>query len=248
MTAPRLAITTTAGRRYEHPLTGEVVPSVTTVIGAGIPKPALVPWAARMAAEHAVSNWLRLSSVPVQARVNEIKGAHEVYTEERANVGDIVHDLVDCWSSGVPFPEWDKEVDKFATQFIAFMIAKRPVFTENEVTLWSRRYGYAGTADWIARMDGRLILGDVKTGKRVYPEVGLQLSALEHADFILREDGREEPLPGIEGLAALHIRPRSWKLIPVYESGECFSAFLAAKKVMEWGLETAPNVFQGDMT
>lgn len=244
MTAPKLAVTDpkTGSRKYRHPITREHVPSVTTVIKGGIPKPALIPWAAKMAAEHAVANWLRLSAVPHEARINEIKTAYKEYTEKAADRGDIVHSLIECWSTGQPYPDWPKDVELFVDQFISFMAMERPEFIENEVTVWSNTYGYAGSADFIARIKGKVVLGDVKTGRRVYPEVGLQLAALANADFILREDGSEEPLPDIDGLVALHVRPRSWNLIPVYEADACFEAFLAAKRVMEWERNTSGNV------
>jgi hypothetical protein len=243
MTKPVLSITASDGSRmYQHPLTREQVPSVTTIIKAGIPKPALVPWAAKMAAEHACANWLRLSKLPHEERILEIKNAHRVYTEKTADVGDVVHELVDCWSTGRAYPEWPKEVEKFADQFINFMIAKRPVFIENEVTLWSRTHGYAGSADFIAMIDRKVILGDVKTGRNVYPEVGLQLAALGHADFILRPDGTETPLPEIDDYAALHVRPRSWNLVHVNEIDGCFQAFLAAKQILDWERTIANKV------
>lgn len=243
MTAPRLAHEDEDGRRYyRHPRTLEQVPSVTRCIEGGIPKPALVNWAAKMAAEHAVANWLRLSSLGPEDRMSEIKTAHQRYAEKKADLGDIVHKLIECWSTNEPFPELAKEVSSYADSFISFCMAKRPKFIENEVTVWSRTHGYAGTADFIAVIEKKLVLGDTKTGRRLYPETGLQLSALAYADFIIREDGSEEPLPPIEELAALHIRPRSWNLAPVTHAGECFDAFLAAKGVMEWQENVARSV------
>src|ERR1700722_16569904 len=98
MTDPKLANTSSNGdRTYQHARTHEVVPSVTTVIKNGIPKPALMPWAAKMAAEHADANWYRLSKLPPTERVNEIKGAYKVYTEKAANLGTTVHKLIECW-------------------------------------------------------------------------------------------------------------------------------------------------------
>jgi hypothetical protein len=243
MTNPKLSITTASGdRRYQHPLTRERVPSVTTVIKGGLPKPFLVPWAAKMAAEHATANWLRLSKMPHDERVYEIKNAHKVYAEKAADLGNIVHKLIECWSTGEAYPEYPKEVDGFVDQFIKFMVVHRPVFIESEVTVWSRTHGYAGTADFIARIDNSVVLGDVKTGRNLYPEVGLQLSALAHADFIIRDDGTEEPLPVIERMAALHVRPRTWALVYVQKTDECFDAFLAAKSVMLWSSTVAPKV------
>jgi hypothetical protein len=245
MTDPKLAKTLASGdRTYMHVRTHEVVPSVTTIIKNGIPKPALMPWAAKMAAEHADANWYRLSKTPPAERVDEIKSAYKVYTEKTATLGTLVHKLIECWSTGQPYPEWDKEVEKFVDQFINFMMTIRPEFIESEVTVWSRTHGYAGTADFIARINGNIVLGDVKTGRNLYPEVGLQLSALANADFIIREDGSEEDIPQIDRMAALHVRPRSWNLNYVAKTDECFEGFLAAKQVMEWQRRTAPHVLK----
>jgi hypothetical protein len=244
MTGPALAVTDeiTGYRRYIHPQTGETVPSVTTIMKSLPKQEILVPWASRMSAEHADANWARLSTLPHGERVEEIKNAHKVYTDKRSDVGTEVHDLIDCWSKGTPFPEVTTEVKQYARSFTKFMMSARPEFLENEVTVWSRTYGYAGTADFIARIDGKIVLGDVKSGKRLYPEVGIQLSALAHADFIIREDGSEEPLPPIERMAGLHIRPRSWRLTYVKKDVENFRCFLAAQEIMVWGIATAPLV------
>ena len=138
MTGPKLAQTAKSGdRRYQHPVTLEVVPSVTTVIKCGIPKPFLMLWAAKMAAEHATANWYRLSKMPETERINEIKNAHKVYAEHAADIGNIVHKLIECWSTGEPYPEWPKEVEGFVDQFIEFMTVHRPEFIESEVTVWS---------------------------------------------------------------------------------------------------------------
>jgi hypothetical protein len=246
LTAPALASTdeATGYRRYVHPQTGESVPSVTTIMKSLPKQEVLVPWAAKMAAEHACANWGRLSKMPETARILEIKTAYKDYAERRADVGTEVHSLIDCWSTGVPFPEMSREAGYFANSFIKFMTAVRPEFIENEVTLWSRAHGYAGTADFIAKIDGHVVLGDFKTGKALYPEVGIQLAALAHADFIIREDGSEEPMPLIERMAGLHIRPRSWKLQYVKHDDLCFECFLAAKRVMEWTELTAPLVLE----
>lgn len=248
MTKPILAVTQPDGsRRYQHPLTGEVVPSVTTIIKAGIPQPWMGPWAAKMTAEHATANWYRLSKQPPVQRINEMKNAYKVYVQEKADVGDIVHDLVDCWSTGRPFGDHPGEVDGFVNKFIDFLATQRPRFIENEVTLWSHEYGYAGTCDFIIairNLDGseKVLVSDLKTGKNLHDEIGLQLSALAHCDCILRPDGAEEPLPHFDGLAGLHLRPRSWKLVEVKESEACFTAFLAAKEVMKWTQEIASKV------
>lgn len=242
MTGPALAITRPDGsRKYRHPLTGEEVPSVTTVIKNAFPKPALVGWAARMAAEYAVSHWRELEPLTVQEKVDRIRYAHEKVRDEASAKGNAVHETIDAWSKGEALAIY-KGTDSFVNQYTDFVITRRPKFIENEVTLWSRTYGYAGTADWIAEIDGTIYLGDNKTGKGVYAEAALQLSALAGCDFIIREDGSEEEIPALQELAALHVRPRSWKFITVARREECFSAFLAARELMTWSEKVAPYV------
>lgn len=243
MTKPVLSVTQADGsRKYVHPLTGEAVPSVTTVIKGGIPQPWMGPWAAKMSAEFMCANWYRLSKLPHAERIAEAKQAHIDYANEKGAIGDIVHDIVDCWGKGEPYPEVPKDITSYVDRFIDFLIEKQPRFIENEVTLWSREYGYAGTADFIIEVDGKVLLADLKTGKSLHSEIGLQLSALSHCDFILRADGEEVPIPHIDGLYGLHLRPRSWKLVEIKESDACFTAFLAAQSIMKWTAETAPKV------
>lgn len=209
------------------------MPSVTTVMDVAIAKPKLINWAAGQAARYAVENWSSLSEIAPAYRVKEISEAHSRTAQTAADKGDLVHELIDSWNKGEAM-EVPKGVSAQVNQFIAFMMERKPVFLENEVTVWSRTYGYAGTADWIAEIDGKVILGDNKTGKRVYTETGLQLAALSHADFIIRPDGTEEPLPLIDGVAVLHIRPRSWKYVPVGNDEANWKAFLAAREIYEW--------------
>jgi len=240
VTAPVLSVETDHGRVYRHPKTREECPSVTNVIGM-INKPKLVPWAAKMAADYAVKNWSDLAAIPPYRRMDLIRNAHERYTSDKGVIGDTVHSLLEYWALDKPFPV-EKAVTAQAKQVTEFIFGTRPEFIENEVTLWSRSYGYAGTADFIARIDGKVLLCDLKTGRSLHDEVGLQLSALKNADFILRADGTEAVIPPIDGLAALHVRPRSWKLVPVGGERECFRAFLAAKELYEWQRYHAPGV------
>jgi hypothetical protein len=50
-----------------------------------------------------------------------------------------------------------------------------------ERTIYCVTCGYAGTLDWIAKVRGVMTLGDLKTGKAVYPESYLQNIAYRHA-------------------------------------------------------------------
>lgn len=234
MTSPPLSRQMPDGsRRYVNPRSGEIVPSVTTCLDI-LAKPALIPWAAKMAATYASDNWEVLGDLEPVERIRDIKDAHQRISDAAANKGDIVHEVVDSWMSGRPYPDYPKTIASYIDQFISFLTEFRPIFLANEATVWNREYSYAGTCDFIAEIDGATVLGDVKSGKRVYPEVSLQLAALAGCEFIIDQDGNESPLPEIGKLMALHIRPRSWHLYEVTARVAAFQAFKAARALWEW--------------
>lgn len=246
MTSPALARKKGNGRVYQHPVTGAEVPSVTTVLNV-VSKPALPYWAAKAAAEYAARSWKTLSELSEVERVALIKGAPWRESEAKADLGTAVHDAVDAWCTDRYMPEWAPGVAPFMEQFVAFLGAREPKFMHNEATVWSHKYGYAGTLDFIAGINSRLTICDVKSGRDVYSEASLQLAALANADCILRPDGTEEPLPPCELAAVLHLRPRSWALIPVNLDG-CFDAFLAALELFCWQRDVAPSCLGARLT
>jgi hypothetical protein len=240
MTKPVLASATDYGRSYINPLSGEAVPSITTVIGM-INKPALVRWSAKMAAQYAVDHWIDLGAMTTVEKLIAIREAPERYTTEKADLGDAVHDIADNWAKGIP-SESTKQTNPYIAQFLKFLMDRRPKFLETEVTVWSRSADYAGTADAIAEINGKTWIMDWKTGRGVYPEYGLQLAALRNADFIIRPDGTEDKIPQIDFSGIIQIRPRSYKFFPVQEDEACFAAFLAARELLKWQMETAEHV------
>jgi hypothetical protein len=241
VTNPALAIELPDGSRaYCHPLTQEQVPSVTTIIGM-LAKPKLTGWAARLAAEYAVREWATLAELSSWARTEAIRYEHDRVRDKSSTLGTSVHSAIEAWIKGEPC-EYSKEVDPFMTSFTKFVMDKRPRFTHSEVTVWSREYQYAGTADGILEMNGETWLVDFKTGRSLHDEVGMQLSALAHGEFIITPDGREHEMPVIDKLAAIHIRPRSWHFTPVNCAQENFTAFLAARELLNWSTNVAPRV------
>ena len=240
MTLPPLVKGTDWDRGYLNPVTGEFAPSVTTILKV-IHKKELDNWAARMAADYAVKNWDELSGCGDAMRRDQIKSAPEVYTTQKADLGTAVHEVADRWMKGIPSEE-TKETSSYISQFIRFLAEFKPRFTGTEATVWSRRDEYAGTADIFAVIDGENWLIDIKTGKGIYPETGLQLAALANAEFRILPDGTELELPRFDEWAVLHLRPRGWKLVPIREKEACHSAFLGAREIFRFLNETAEHV------
>lgn len=243
MTSPALAVELPDGsRQYRHPLTGELAPSVTTILKM-IAKPRLPDWSARLGVTYMAQNWSSMEHLSESEKIEECRFAHERYSSERRDIGNLVHEAVDSWNAGRPC-ESPPEIGGYLNSYVRFLTRYRPEVLESEVTLWSRTHGYAGTADGIFRIGGKVVLIDVKTGKRVYEEAALQVCALAACDFIIRDDGTEEEIPEVDSLAVIHVRPRSWHLINV-EHRECnLTAFLAAKELYDWEHDVAPHVLE----
>lgn len=232
---------TSGGRIYEDPITGKIAVSITSVTSM-LPKDALKYWAAKQAAEYAADNLDTLAALDRDARVSVIKGAPWRTSGKAADNGDIVHSWIENYiKGGQSFGDFNAELARSSLtakrmwgSFQKFVGQYNPEFTDSEFTVWSERYDYAGTGDWSARIGQWHVLGDTKTGKGVYPEVGLQIAALANADYIINADGTRRELPRFDKFGVLHIRPMGFKLVPLFHIDECFQAFVNARGIKRW--------------
>jgi hypothetical protein len=247
VTAPALARTDGDGRRV-YVWDGRELPSVSTLIANGIPKPFLTRWAAREAATYAVDNLPRLAGLPEATAVAEIKRAPFNRRDDAASLGDAVHAVIEgiiTRPTVLPsLPEGVRavQVAPFISAFRQFDADYQPTWLHSEATVVSKRYGYAGTLDALCVLDGQVTILDVKTGNRVYPEVALQTAAYAGADFIATPDGRELELPEVTAGMVLHLRPEGYRLLPVSIDFDVFEVFLAALQVARWSAGLAESV------
>jgi hypothetical protein len=226
-------------REYTWPATGEKFVSVTTAIGV-IDKPALRSWVGKSVATYAVENLAQVSAVAAkdpEGAIELLKGAPWRQSTKAANIGSAVHAAVEALVLERPMPEPADELKPFMVQFADFLEAYKPRFEMSEATVYSREHGYAGTLDSIAVIELPLIGGryllDVKTGKGVYPEAALQMSAYARGEFIGLPDGTEAAWPAIDAAAVVHLRPDSFELIPVRIDAEIFATFLSALDIFQ---------------
>lgn len=250
MTAPALSISTPHGRHYVRPGGSKPLPSVTNIIGMK-DKPGLPRWAAKMVAEFTADNLDTVSKIRDRAAVIDLlKGAPWRSSRNAADRGDAVHTWVDRYVKGdAPTEEEVRAANRAEQgmwrQFLGITARYGIQYVQSEFTAWSDTHGYAGTADWMAKVgDVPLLLGDTKTGKNVYPEVGMQLAAIANADVLLEPDGTERPVPKFDRFAVLHVRPTFARLQPVTRIPECFKAFLALRQVFEWSSEVSDSVLE----
>ena len=246
--------------------------SVTNAQGV-IAKPALVPAAAKATAQAA---WDRLplmvatSRQPIdgpcaKARVADrcgrcrfcitaaIKAEHRNEWERAADLGSAVHAHAHAHVLGQPMP-YDEDVAPFIRQHIAFLQAWRIDPDRHveaaELTVVSRRHGYAGTGDlWLHlplaydEATGRttftswgrrkLWLIDGKSSLRkpvdtVYADQPLQLAGLRFAEEAVLPDESVVKVPRFEGAAILNWRVDAHALIPQPAGRGVHKAFLGA--------------------
>lgn len=235
MSSPKDRTSTQTGSYYVEPVTGEKMVSVTTIISGGIPKPALVRWAAKAVAEYAVDNPEKWDSLDRDEAIDLLKGSPYRDRDKAANLGSAVHDEVESIILGRPTVEPPLPVRPYVQQFRAWVKAFTPTFEASEMTVWSPTYGYAGTLDLICTIPGYgRGLVDVKTGKGVYGEVALQLAAYRYADYVRTPDGAQHKIDEVDWCGVLHLSPTGYQLLRVVADKTQFEAFLQAKAVREW--------------
>ena len=218
------------GSGYKHPLTGEVVPGVTTVLKK-LEKPGIAQWAVDNTAAYAVANVDALLSRteeqgygflrwywkrdPLAGDISDIRNYSNGVLNDAAELGTLLHDWVaaDAGVGDIPYPDVTDAPEYFWEMLDQWNLWRQNHMvdqTYTEVTFWSSQYGYAGTADGVWNIDGVRTLVDVKTSRNTWDEHMMQLAALGACDTMLvQEDGKwiEEPIPDFSQYALLHVRP-----------------------------------------
>src|SRR5262249_378680 len=191
-----------------YAINGKEYPSVTTILQI-VDKPALMHWAANMERKAFETALLDVLSKPgardpmyvLDECIKCLSGVKAMMKEKdkAAVIGTAAHALIE-WHTrkmlgddpgdepSVPNEAlWAVEAWKDWVKAVEF----EPIAVE--AGGYCESWGYAGTLDWIARVKGVVTLGDIKTGKAVYPEAFLQNIAYRHA-------ARIQGMPSAQGM------------------------------------------------
>jgi hypothetical protein len=179
-----------------------------TKVNSIIAKPELNSWYARQgmdAAKKTMKTRADFGSL-MHKSIEVILKGEEIHTENYDKL--LIDDLK-------LFREWQKDNDVKVEAI--------------EQHLWSDKYYYAGTCDFIGKLNGKHTIGDWKTSKAIYPEYWLQLAAYVFAF---------EEQTGIKLDGAFILQMRDGKKDIQYKSykelKEEFEVFLAAMKIYNW--------------
>jgi hypothetical protein len=236
-TAPFRRVETAKGHAYKD-ANGARVPGVTTILGDGIPKPALINWAANATAEAAINDWERLSVLKPAARLKELQGARYAEKDAAGKRGTEVHAAAEKLLAGKAVQVPDEiagHVEAYARFLDEFEV--EPVHVE--FSCFSYKWGYAGTADLCATLTlperGRaLVLADLKTTRSgIFGETALQLAGYRYADK-WAVDGVEFDPPQVDYCVGIHVRGDGYQLLPVEVSEMEFKDFLYAQRIAQF--------------
>lgn len=238
---PSLGLYRTATHQY-HWNGGPAMPGVTSIIGKVDKTEVLIRWAKGVTADAA------LADLPLLETMQREKGpavakayltAHATGINDAAkNLGSKVHSAAEAMARGED-PGVAPEHLLYVDAYRRFLEDWTPQFRSLEHYVANLTHGYGGTFDFIAVIDGKMTLADLKTGKGVYPETRLQLAGLAHAEFLgLPGDPTRYSLPAFEQYVVLHVRPeayeRGYQMYRVDLAAADYAAFLGALAVYRW--------------
>ncbi len=121
--------------------------------------------------------------------------------------------------------------------FVRWFEEVNPEPIVSEMTVFNDDECYAGTLDFICRIDGKIWIVDFKTGQYIWPSHRLQVSAYSHADFNLDELKITEKEWKERKLMILQLGyKRNKKQFKPTEIDDQFDLFLTAREI--WKNET----------
>lgn len=241
-------VDTEDGRFYDVPGVG-MLPSVTTVLQI-IAKAGLIPWSRNKALEvvehRLLSESEALPPAQVSALMKEAKGYPDRVKREAGAIGSQVHAAIEAYlqasPGGTPNTLIAPPQVQTATQnFIAWYEGSGLEIIAQEQGVHSKKHGYAGTLDAIARVRGDqgLLVCDWKSGNGIHDEAALQLAAYVFA----YEEMHNVPIRGafVVRLSKFANARSPYEVRQVSNLEACFETFLAAlalwrgMKQAKWG-------------
>lgn len=229
------------GRSATHQYTygGKTYPGVTGILKVIDKSDALITWAARNTAEAAIelgSDGLSrlVETVGPIGAVKALSSRSSWKRDEAASLGTAVHEYADRFMKGDPLDDVTPTARARVENYVDWWNSSGWRLRASEAMVINPDFGYGGTLDLLARdRDGRTVLADIKTGKAVYAEAVLQLTAYGDAKFIETANGIWE-MPKVDRYVILHVTATECRPIEVEVGAFERVAFAACCDLAQW--------------
>ncbi|MCB1198843.1 MAG: hypothetical protein KDK51_10750 [Deltaproteobacteria bacterium] len=109
------------------------------------------------------------------------KGQFDAVMKNAGDTGTQVHQCIENHQKGIELPEVNEKANNAFCNYLAAEVRhtiQKPKYSE--VTVYSKKYGYAGTMDYVGVIDGQLTVCDWKSGKFSFKN-GFQVAAYRMA-------------------------------------------------------------------
>ena len=171
--------------KHQYTYNGNKVKSVTGILGT-ISKPFLVPWAAKVTTEklaELIKPGVAYDEIQIKQMLDEAKRAHYNTKVSAGDIGTLVHNHIEkIVKNEHPGTLVHQEAANAVNRFMEWARVNQVEFLLSEQVVFSKKYNFCGTLDFVCRMNGKLMLGDIKTSNQIsHIEYGAQMVAYKIA-------------------------------------------------------------------
>lgn len=218
---------------HRYRLDGKAVPNVTTILSGGIPKPALVGWAARKVAEAVATDREVIEMIRTLGTEPLIAALSAVPNQVRnaaADRGTTIHALADAMARRGRVDDVPADLEDALRGYAAWIDEFDPRVMLSEAMVANREMWYAGRFDLVATIGADVWLLDIKTSSGVYGETALQLAAYARAEFYVTDPdtGIGAPMIPVDRIGVLHVTESGTDLYDMGSIEAAWDEFKAA--------------------
>lgn len=179
----------------------QFVPGVTTILGRIAKGFWFDSWLKNQTRDY----WLANVKPGIPYSDDQLKAIHKSsfsasgkIAKDAAKIGTNAHEYVEAWFKKQELPELNTpEAGRAIEAFHKWLEDHHVEVLDSERMVMSKEFYYAGTCDFVAKVDGVLCVGDLKTSKYIYNEHRFQTAAYQHAlEEEKRFNGENMKFPG----------------------------------------------------